>query len=323
MPDIFSQCLQDVLNGQALTPKQAQELLVLLPQKFTAIIALAGMANKDKKPFTCGIINAKSGHCTEDCAFCSQSLYNVKNSTTYDLISDEVIYKHACLLAEQGVHRMGIVTSGAKPNASDFEKLCLLSDRIIKNTGLKLCASLGLLENDQAKSLKQSGISSYHHNLEASRSFYPSICSTHSYDLRENTIKVAKDNDLRTCSGGLFGMGESWKQRLELSKALQKLDVDSIPINFLIPMAGTRLENAVPLKAQETLTIIAIMRLMHPHKDIIVCGGRAHNLGEWDNSIFFAGANGVMVGDYLTTKGSPFERDMEILETLGFRNNKQ
>jgi len=317
MVDIFPHILSTVLAGQALNRNQALELLSTLPHKFTALIAMAGLANTTSKPFTCGIINAKSGLCGEDCAFCAQSRYHNTNAPIHKLVSEETLYKHACLLAERGVKRMGIVTSGGSPSEHDLEKICHAAENIVKNTKIKLCASLGILSEKQLTCLIQAGFTSYHHNLETSKSYYPSICTTHSYDIRENTVLLAKTSGLRSCSGCLFGMGESWEQRLELSEALQKLEVDSIPINFLIPIKGTLLEKTKTMKPQEAMTIIAIMRLMHPDKDIIICGGRGQCLEEWDRSLFFAGANGLMIGDYLTAKGSAFERDMEILSTLG------
>ena len=306
-------------SGQAVSLKQAETLCQSLPGGFLGVqaAAAAALSAGGSLPFTCGIINAKSGRCSEDCAFCAQSRYHNTAAAVHPLVDERKLLEHAEFLAKSGVGYMGIVTSGAGPSPQDFEKICLAAERISGEVGIKLCASLGLLEDGQALALKQAGFTSYHHNLESARSYYGRVCTTHSYDLRVETIQKAKSAGLRICSGGIFGLGESWTHRLELAETLGELDVDSIPINFLRPIAGTALEAAPGLDAREARAVIAIFRLLHPKRDIVVCGGRAHSLGVWENSLFFAGANGMMVGDYLTSKGSPFEKDMNMLRTLG------
>ena len=310
-------------SGQAVSAGQAEALCRRLPGGFLDMLAAAAAASSagGSSPFTCGISNAKSGRCSEDCAFCAQSRYHTTATAVYPLISEEKLLYHAEFLAKSGVGYMGIVTSGAGPSPHDFEKICRAAGRISQTIGIKLCASLGLLEDGQALALRQARFTSYHHNLESARSYYGEICTTHSYDVRVETVKKAKAAGLRTCSGGIFGLGESWAHRLELAATLAELDVDSIPINFLTPIAGTALAHAPGLDAREALAVIAIFRLMHPQRDIVVCGGRARSLGIWENSLFFAGANGMMVGDYLTAKGSPFEKDMMMLRTLGLMNH--
>ena len=306
-------------EGRALNRSQTLNLIRTLPENgLRQLVAAAGSmaAGAEIRPFTCGIINAKSGRCGEDCSFCAQSRYHKTQTPVYGLLEAEKVYEHACRLAERNVTRMGIVTSGGGPSGRDFEALCRMAERITANLGIKLCASLGLLDRDQATSLRQAGFSSYHHNLETARSYYGAICTTHGYDLRVETVRRAKEAGLRVCSGGLFGLGESWEQRLELAETLHELDVDSIPINFLIPIPGTRLENATGLSVHDALALVAIFRLMHPGRDIVICGGRNRTLGEWDRVLAFAGANGLMVGDYLTTQGSPLDRDLEMLAQM-------
>ncbi len=305
--------------GQALSGSEAEKLSGLLPGGFLDLLATAGAASATGKSsaFTCGIINAKSGRCNEDCAFCAQSRYHSTDTAVYPLISEEKLLERAEFLAKSGVSYMGIVTSGAGPTGRDFERICQAAERISREVNIRLCASLGLLEDGQALALRQAGFTSYHHNLESGRGYYGRICSTHSYELRVETVRKAKTAGLRTCSGGIFGLGESWQDRLELSMTLRELDVDSIPINFLTPIPGPALAHSPGLEAREALAVIAIFRLMHPDRDIVICGGRGRTLGEWENTVFFAGANGLMVGDYLTAKGSPFEKDMAMLRTLG------
>lgn len=278
-------------------------------------------AGKPPRPFTCGIINAKSGRCAENCSFCAQSGYHATAAPVYPLIANEKLLERAELLADNGVDYMGIVISGTGPTPGDFERICVVAGRIRARTGIRLCASLGILKPEQAASLKQAGFTSYHHNLETARSYYGQICSTHGIELRERTVQNARAAGLRVCSGGIFGLGESWEQRLEMAETLQELAVDSIPLNFLNPIPGTPLEKAKPLSPEEALGSIAMFRLLHPDRDIVICGGRGRALGAWENLLFSAGANGLMVGDYLTTKGSPFEKDLELLRVLGIRHD--
>lgn len=301
------------LEGRALSRSEAESLEPHILPRLRELLGAASACGGNKSSFTCGIINAKSGRCSEDCSFCAQSRYHNTDTPVYALVGEEKLYAHAARLAEAGVTRMGIVTSGGCPSHRDFEIICRAARHIIETVGIRLCASLGMLEEGQALMLQDSGITSYHHNLEAARSFYPSICTTHSYEVRVETVKRAKNVGLRVCSGGLFGLGESWKERFELSETLQELDVDSIPVNFLMAVPGTRLEEAKGLSMPEALGVIAVLRLMHPVRDIVLCGGRGQALGEWDRVASLTGVNGVMVGDYLTAKGNPFERDIQML----------
>ncbi len=303
-------------KGRLPSASDLQELAILLSDQAQAeqFLLKAPALNSTPTPFACGIINAKSGRCSENCAFCAQSQHHITNAPVHPLVSQKALLERAYFLAENGVDRMGIVTSGAGPTAADLDSLCEAARAIGEQVGIKLCASLGVLTADRALRLKQAGFESYHHNLETSHSFYPTICSTHSYDIRRETVLRAKEAGLRVCSGGLFGLGESWEQRIELSGTLQDLDVDSIPVNFLMPITGTPLEDSTLLSAAEGLTIIFLLRAMHPARDIVLCGGRTSTLGENDQLAFPSFANGLMVGDYLTEKGGVFTRDLNLIK---------
>lgn len=278
------------------------------------VAALAGA-----RVFTCGIVNAKSGRCQENCGFCAQSAYHRTAAPVHPLLGREEMLRWAERLAQAGADYMGMVTSGTGPDEKDFENLCDMAAAVKTQFGLKLCASLGVLGESQARRLKQAGFTSYHHNLETSASFYPEICTSHPYQLRVETVRAARAAGLRVCAGGIFGVGESWEQRVELSALLRQLDVDSIPVNFLTPVPGTRLERLQPPAPGEALATIAMLRLMHPQRDIVVCGGRTGCLGRYDALVFTAGANGLMIGDYLTTKGTGLSADRELLGMLGGR----
>lgn len=209
--------------------------------------------------------------------------------------------------------------SWAKLGKDDFERLLKMAEAIRGRFGLKLCASVGALDAGRAAALKTAGFTSCHHNLEAGPGFFSHICSTHSLDSRIETLQVARRVGLRVCSGGIFGLGESWSDRLELAELLNSLEVDSIPINFLMPIPGTPLGGRSLLPAAEALRLIALMRLANPGRDIVICGGRETALGPLKNMCFNAGANGLMIGDYLTAKGSSLESDLTELAALELR----
>lgn len=314
--------LTDVLHGESLSAFDAEKLLAQ-GDSLLDIMACARLAvSKGRsKPFTCGIVNAKSGLCQENCAYCAQSRHHATNAPVYPLISEDDMLYRAGKYAEAGVDYMGMVTSGVGPGPKDFDTLCRMAERIGRNADIRLCASLGVLAPGQAERLRAAGFSSYHHNLETARSNYPAVCPSHDYDARAATVRAAKAAGLRVCTGGIFGVGETWRQRLELSGALAELSVDSIPVNFLVAVAGTPLAGTPPPPAKEALLIIALLRLMHPDRDIVVCGGRSHCLGEYAPLLFAAGANGLMVGNYLTTAGSPLAKDLDMIDMLGMKSH--
>ncbi len=275
--------------------------------------------HKDSLVFTCAIINAKSGACSEDCAFCAQSIHHKTNIKIYPLISTEEILKKAEQMKKNGATRFSIVTSGKKPSKRELERISKTIYQIKEKIGISTCASLGILNEESARILKEAGLERYHHNLETSRSFFPNICTTHSYEEDINTLKIAKQVGLKVCSGGIIGLGEKWEHRIELAFTLKELNVDSIPINFLNPIAGTKLQNMPLLYPYEALKAIAIFRIINPEKDITICGGREKVLGELQDKVFSAGANGIMIGNYLTTKGRNIKEDMEMIRRYGFK----
>ena len=266
----------------------------------------------------CSIINAKSGRCSENCAFCAQSVHHGADSPVYELKPLEEIVAGARRAEEQGCHCYGIVTSGARlqPGA-EMDRLLEAIRQIRATTGVRPSASLGLLDRDAAEALAAAGCAVYHHNLETARSFFPSICTTHDYEQDVETVRVAKRAGMQVCCGGLFGLGESLAQRVELALTLRELQVDSVPINFLAPVAGTPLAGQSQLTPMDCLRIIALYRFMLPSCQISICGGRELNLGEFQSWIFMAGASGMMVGNYLTMRGRDLQTDLQMIEDAG------
>lgn len=265
----------------------------------------------------CSIINAKSGRCAENCAFCAQSAHHETGVESYPLVDEDEIVRCAVLAEQNGAGCYGIVTSGTSINTADeLDRVCRAVGRIKSETGISPSCSLGILDTATALRLKDAGMETYHHNLETARSFFPQICTTHDYEDDVATIRAAKAVGLRVCCGGIFGLGESFAQRIEMALTLRELDVDSVPLNFLNPVAGTRLENADNLTPLECLTIIAVYRFLLPGKRLSVCGGREKNLRELQSWMFLAGADGTMTGNYLTTPGRPPELDKQLLKDL-------
>ncbi len=265
----------------------------------------------------CSIINAKSGRCTENCAFCAQSAHHDTGVEVYPLVDEDEIVRCASLAEQNGAGCYGIVTSGTSINkAEELDRVCSAVTRIKSETGISPSCSLGIMDRETALRLKNAGMETYHHNLETSRSFFPHICTTHDYEDDVATIRAAKAVGLKVCCGGIFGLGETSAQRIEMALTLRELDVDSIPLNFLNPVAGTRLENAENLTPLECLSIIAVYRFLLPDKRLSVCGGREKNLRELQSWMFLAGANGTMTGNYLTTPGRPPELDRQMLKDL-------
>jgi len=268
----------------------------------------------------CSIINAKSGLCAEDCTFCSQSVHYDTGVKTYPMLESQKILDAAKEAVQSGAREFSIVTSGTSVDKDNDVNILLQALTDMKDeVAMERCASLGIMNEETLRRLKDAGLQSYHHNLETARNFFPNICTTHAYEEDVNTIRAAKRLGFYTCCGGVFGLGESREQRVELAVTLRELDVDSVPVNFLNPRQGTPLENANNLTPIECLKIIALYRFMLPAKDIVICGGRQNNLRDMQCLIFAAGANGMMIGNYLTTLGRPPEEDLRMVRDLGLK----
>ncbi len=265
----------------------------------------------------CTICNGKSGRCSENCSFCSQSGYATADIDVYPLLPESELQKGAVAAMTSGVHRYSIVTSGRGLSDPEVQQI---ADAIagLQPAPLSFCVSLGILGPDAFKTLKAAGVTRYHHNLETSRSHFSNICTTHSFQDRVDTIKAAQKAGLSVCAGGLFGIGETMEQVLEMALELKTLDVDAVPVNFLTPISGTPLAGQKNLTPLRCLKIISLIRYVLPQKDILVCGGRMGNLKLLHPMIFPAGASGLMTGRYLTTDGNQLEEDLEMIQQVGF-----
>jgi len=310
-----------IINGGRIT---GEEALVLSETGGGDLFFLFAEANRirehflGKRIFLCSIINAKSGRCPENCAFCSQSAHHKTESPVFPLLDEEKLVACARDAEANGSACYGIITSGTGiRGGEELDRICRVVRRIRRDMKISPSCSLGIIDEASATALKVAGVETYHHNLETARSFFPAICTTHDYEEDVETVRVAARSGLKVCSGGIFGLGESAAQRVELALTLQDLDVDSVPLNFLNPIQGTPLEGADFITPLQCLTTIAIFRFILPDKKISVCGGRETNLRDLQSWIFMAGASGAMIGNYLTTTGRPPEQDWQMIRDLG------
>ncbi|MBJ6723862.1 biotin synthase BioB [Geomesophilobacter sediminis] len=320
MERLIDAAVEKVLGGQSLSYEEAVRLTeVEGPQVFDLFRAASRVKEKfvGPKVHLCSIINAKSGRCAENCAFCAQSAHHTTDAPVYPLVDGAQILEQARQAEKQGSACFGIITSGTTVKGQELERILEALRQIRKETTIHPSCSLGIIDEETARALKEAGMDTYHHNLETAESFFPSICTTHEYREDVETVRAVKRAGVKVCSGGIFGMGETPAQRVEMALTLKELDVDSVPMNFLNPIEGTRLEKAANLTPMECLKTIAIYRLILPDKRITICGGREKNLRDLQSWIFFAGANGTMIGNYLTTMGRSVEVDLKMFQDLG------
>ena len=262
-------------------------------------------------------MNAKSGKCSEDCKFCAQSSYYKTGVEEYSLLDYNEILNRAKEMESKGVHRFSLVTSGKGMSGKEFNNILNIYEGLRENTNLKLCASLGIIDYEQAKMLKSAGVTTYHHNVETCRDNFHNICTTHTYKDRIKTIKDAKKAGLDVCVGGIIGMNESEEQRLKMAFEIRELNVKSFPINILNPIKNTPMENYDVLEPMEILKTTAVFRFIIPNVYIRYAGGRL-SLKGYDKVGFNGGVNSAIVGDYLTTVGSGIENDKKMIIEQGF-----
>jgi biotin synthase len=311
-----------LIGGELLSREEALELCPA--DGGIDLLSLMGVASGVREHFFgrkvsfCSIINAKSGRCPSDCIFCAQSARHRTEIEVHPMMEKPELLKAIERAASDDAAHVGIVTSGVKaPEGKEFDRLLECVREVARGRNVKICCSLGQLDEERARLLKEAGVTRYHHNLESSRMFYGNVSKMIGYEDKEATVRAAKGAGLETCCGGIFGLGESWGDRVELAMTIRELDVDSVPLNFLRPVKGTPLGDAAPLNPREALRIIALFRLMLPDKTIKVCGGREFVLRDMQSWMFHAGANGAILGNYLTTAGRPPEEDLLMVEDLG------
>lgn len=307
----------DIINGKRLTRKD--DLSFFIDCELDALLEGADKIREyfcGDKVDLCTIINGRSGRCGEDCKYCAQSAHNHTNCEVYDFLPKEKILAEALANEKEGVDRFAIVTAGRSLSGEDFEKAIDAYETMHKECKLDLCASLGFLTKEQFHRLHEAGVTSYHDNIETSRRNFPNICTTHTYNEKIATIKAAQEEGFCVCSGGIIGMGETWEDRLDMAVSLAELGIMSIPINALMPIPGTPLENLEQLSENDILRTIAFFRYINPEANVRLAAGRAliTNDGE---AAFSGGASATITGNMLTTSGSTIESDKKLLSGMG------
>lgn len=267
---------------------------------------------------TCSIINAKSGNCSENCKWCAQSGHYNTKVTLYPLLPAEECVRHAVHNRKQGIGRFALVTSGKRLSEKEIQKLSGIVRNIKEASDIKCCASLGLLDKEQLKILKDSGVENYHCNIETAPSYFRTLCTTHTIEEKMETITQARELGFRICSGGIIGMGETMEQRIEMALFLQQEQVYSIPLNMLQPIPGTPLGDTPLLSEEEFLTTIALFRFINPQAYLRFSGGRALMSRKSQQKALYIGINAAIIGDLLTTIGSRVEEDKELFTEAGY-----
>ncbi len=276
----------------------------------------------------CAILSAKQGNCSEDCKFCAQSSAYESSVDGYPLVDVAKAVDAASYAEKSGADSIGLVTSGyglggssvgtdSDVNDSEFDKFCNLAKDASNGSNIPLHASIGCMSEEMAARLVENGVQKINHNLETSRKHFSTLCTTHTYDERLDTLKNAKKAGLKICSGGIFGIGETDDDIIDLAFTLKELDVDTIPLNFLNPIPGTPLGDNLPVKPMDILKTVAFFRFIFPDKEIKLAGGRETNLRDLQSWMFYAGASSTMIGDYLTTKGNEVAKDQQMINDLG------
>ncbi|MEC7641085.1 MAG: biotin synthase BioB [Nitrospinota bacterium] len=320
---LIDSIVDTALEGQGISREQALTVGMLGHEELDYLFLGTDKIRekfKEQEAKICSIVNAKSGKCPEDCGFCAQASQFKTDSPEYGLMDVEEIVQAAKEAEAFGSNEFSIVTSGtAMDDRKELDTLIEAIKRIKAETRLEACCSLGLMSLEHLKELKAAGLDRFHHNLETAASHFESIVTTHTYQDEVAAVENAREAGLKTCVGGIFGMGETYEQRVEMALDIRRLGTQSFPINFLKPVKGTRLEGMEYMDYYEALRTIALLRLVLPTIDLFVCGGREEVLSEGQERLFAAGANGILGGNYLTTKGQDPKRDMEMLQNLGLR----
>lgn len=265
----------------------------------------------------CSIINGRSGRCPEDCKYCAQSAYNHTDCEVYDFLPEEKIVEACKMNESEGVDRFSIVTAGKALTGEEFDKAIHAYETMKKECKIDLCASMGFLSAEQLHRLHEAGVTSYHHNIETSRRNFPNICTTHTYDMKIETLKKVKEEGMYACSGGIIGMGETWEDRLDMAVSLAEVGVDSIPINALMPISGTPLEGLERLTEPEILRTVAFFRYINPKADIRLGAGRALLTNDGELA-FKSGVSATITGNMLTTVAcATIRSDRQLLKDMG------
>lgn len=309
---------QEIIDGRRIT--RDDDLSFFLTCDLDKLCKGADMIREKfigDKVDLCSIINGRSGKCLEDCKYCAQSAHNHTNCEVYDFLPEEKILEACRMNEREGVDRFSIVTAGKALTGEEFDKAIHAYETMKRECKIDLCASMGFLSAEQLHRLHEAGVSSYHHNIETSKRNFPNICTTHTYDMKIETLKKVKAEGMYACSGGIIGMGETWEDRLDMAVSLAEVGVDSIPLNALMPIAGTPLEGLEHINEPDILRTVSFFRYINPKADIRLGAGRALLTNDGELA-FKSGASATITGNMLTTVAcATIRSDKEMLEGMG------
>ena len=317
----ISELKERILSGGRITDAEALSLADITPDRYDELRAAAAEITArfgSRKFDSCSIINARSGRCPEDCKWCAQSAAYDTSISHYPLVERDVCMEMAAYNRNAGIGRFSLVTSGRSVQGKALYTICSYYSQLRDMGGIYLCASMGLLDEEAMTRLREAGVQRYHCNLETARSFLPSLCSTHTQDEKIATIRRARQAGMDVCSGGIIGMGETTRQRVEFALELREIDPVSIPLNVLQPIPGTPLEHQPPLTDDEIINTVAIFRLVHPKAVLRFAGGRARISPRAQREALRIGINGAIMGDLLTTIGAQIEQDRVMVRECGY-----
>ena len=311
---------QRLLAGDLISRQEATELA-----RWSDLDELCDVADRVCRHFhgnridSCSIVNARSGMCGEDCKWCAQATRHKTGCATYNFLDEEEALRAARINRREGIQRFSLVTSGRTVTDKDLDTFCHIYRRIAEETGLYLCASMGLLNRKGMEKLKEAGVKRYHCNMETSSRLFPTLCSTHTPEDKKQTIRAAREAGLKVCSGGIIGMGETMEDRLDFAFELRELNVDSVPMNILNPIPGTPLEGTPLISEEDIIRTGALWRLIMPRQSIRFAGGRMRLSEPSMRRLLRGGLNGVLMGDMLTTISNTVAEDRNLFESTGWK----
>jgi biotin synthase len=321
--ELIKECQEKVFSGIGISSEDVEKLFNILDEN---IKELAKAANQITRGFNGNKVdveqlnNIKKNACSEDCSFCSQSAFFNTGIETYQLPTTEEVVIKADKAKKEGAESYCLVAAWREPSAKDFEKVCNIIKEINSKVGINIECSLGFLTIEQAKKLKELNVKRYNHNLETSRSKFSEICTTHTYDDRLKTLQIARNAGLELCTGGIIGLGETRKQRMELALELSILCPEEVTINILVPIPGTPLELQTKLVNSEIVRMFAVIRFLLPESVIKISGGREINLDDSGEELLQSGANGIITSGYLTMDGNDSEKDFKMIKKIGLQS---
>lgn len=321
--ELIAQCKEKVFSGEQISSDEAQKLLSVSEENLKFLASSANEITRDfngEKVDVEQLNNIKKNACSEDCTFCGQSAFFDTGIETYQLpLPEEVVIK-ARKAKDEGAESYCLVAAWRQPSDNDFKKVCKIISEINEKVGISVECSLGFLTVEQAKKLKELKVKRYNHNLETAKSKFSEICTTHTYEDRLQTLKIARDAGLELCTGGIIGLGETREQRLELILELARLFPEEVTINILVPVPGTPLELQTPLKKSEIVRMFATIRFLLPESVIKISGGRETQMNDNGEELLLSGANGIITSGYLTMGGNEAEKDKLMIEKIGLKS---